>query len=166
MYQIVFAALGGSVLRVLFGVYKVYAKGVLGSIDVKRILIEFVSALVFGVPVAFVLLDIGVLKVNGVLGVAFLAGLFGPDLMNVLARKVGVSNAFSFNVSSSGSSNFGLLPAQRKALDLASSGGITNDDYQKIAKVSDATASRQLNVLVKKGLVRKTGTGKGTRYVT
>ena len=165
MFQVVLAALGGSVLRVLFGLYKVYAKGMLYSIDVKRIIIEFVSALLFGVPVAFVLLDIGVLKVNGVLGVAFLAGLFGPELMNVLARKVGVSNGFSFNVSSSGASGFGLLPAQRKALDLAASGGITNDEYQKIAKVSDATASRQLNDLVKKGLVRSVGRGKGTRYV-
>lgn len=41
---------------------------------------------------------------------------------------------------------------------------IKNDDVQKLLRVSDATATNYLRELVKKGKLRKTGVGKGTKY--
>ena len=43
---------------------------------------------------------------------------------------------------------------------------ITNTDYQKLNDVSKATASRELSVLVKKGIIERQGkTGRGTIYL-
>lgn len=43
-------------------------------------------------------------------------------------------------------------------------GGLSSGNYQKITDVSPATAGRDLTELVDLGALRKTGTGKGTRY--
>jgi Fic family protein len=43
-------------------------------------------------------------------------------------------------------------------------GGLSADNYQKIAKTSSATASRDLRELVEKGAFTKTGEHKSTRY--
>ncbi|OGM97505.1 MAG: hypothetical protein A2735_02110 [Candidatus Yanofskybacteria bacterium RIFCSPHIGHO2_01_FULL_41_21] len=41
---------------------------------------------------------------------------------------------------------------------------ITNDDVQKLLRVSDATATRYLSELVRQGKLRRAGTTSGTRY--
>lgn len=53
----------------------------------------------------------------------------------------------------------------KKVYDLAkTSGKVSNDDIQKHLRVSDATASRYARELVKRGLLRKSGNRKSTRY--
>ncbi|MDP3740855.1 MAG: MarR family transcriptional regulator [bacterium] len=53
----------------------------------------------------------------------------------------------------------------RRVYDLAKQKGkITNDDIQKHLRVSDATATRYARELVKRGLLRKSGTKKSTYY--
>ena len=53
----------------------------------------------------------------------------------------------------------------QKALEyMDKNGKITNDDYQKLNRVSDATASRDLRKLVNMGVVQKIGSGKKTYY--
>jgi ATP-dependent DNA helicase RecG len=43
---------------------------------------------------------------------------------------------------------------------------ITNSEYQKLNGVSKPTASRELSVLIKKGIIERLGrTGRGTIYV-
>ncbi len=42
---------------------------------------------------------------------------------------------------------------------------ITNDDIEKLLHVSDATASRYGTILVKRGLLRREGKGRGAFYV-
>jgi ATP-dependent DNA helicase RecG len=45
-------------------------------------------------------------------------------------------------------------------------GRISNSEYQKLSKVSRATATRDLDELFTKGILKKVGTtGKGTHYV-
>ena len=66
----------------------------------------------------------------------------------------------------------GLLPEQVKVLNRLLDGGergfahgISASQYQKVAKVSKATATRHLAGLVEKGcLVRLPGGGRSTRY--
>jgi len=42
---------------------------------------------------------------------------------------------------------------------------ITNDDWQKVTKVSDATAARDLKHLAEFGVLKQKGRGRGTHYV-
>ena len=59
-----------------------------------------------------------------------------------------------------------LNERQRKALDYASKHGqITNRDYQKLCDISRRQALKDLNELVKKGLLIKDGEGRAVRYV-
>jgi len=59
-----------------------------------------------------------------------------------------------------------LNDRQRKALDYASKHGqITNRDYQKLCDISRRQALKDLNELVKKGLLIKDGEGRAVRYV-
>jgi predicted HTH transcriptional regulator len=44
-------------------------------------------------------------------------------------------------------------------------GRITNDDIEKLLYVSDATASRYGTILVRRGLLKREGKGRGVRYV-
>ena len=59
-----------------------------------------------------------------------------------------------------------LNERQRKALDYTSKHGqITNRDYQKLCDISRRQALKDLNELVKKGLLIKDGEGRAVRYV-
>lgn len=53
----------------------------------------------------------------------------------------------------------------RLVYELAKTAGkITNDDIQKHLRVSDATASRYVREMVKRGLMKASGRGKFTSY--
>lgn len=41
---------------------------------------------------------------------------------------------------------------------------ITNDAWQRITKVSDSTATRDINYLIELGILKKKGRGRGVRY--
>jgi ATP-dependent DNA helicase RecG len=60
----------------------------------------------------------------------------------------------------------GLNERQLQAVDhIKKRGQITNNEYKEMAKVSKATATRDLMELSKKGIIEKTGvTGRGTIY--
>lgn len=59
----------------------------------------------------------------------------------------------------------GLNERQVKAIDyLKTKASITNKEYQSLFDVTDRTALRDLNDLLTKGLITKTGEKKGTRY--
>ena len=62
--------------------------------------------------------------------------------------------------------SLGLSERQHKAIDFVrAKGRIANADYQRLAGVTKATASRDLEALTKAGVLRKVGrTGKGTYY--
>ena len=42
---------------------------------------------------------------------------------------------------------------------------ITNDDIEKLLHVSDATATRYLELLIKRGILKKEGGGRGVHYI-
>ena len=161
---LVYAILGAGV-RALFGIYKAYQQHEFVQLDYQRLAIEVVSAVFFGLFTVSLLLDLGFLSQKiGPKTVSLIAGLFGADLMNVLAKRVGVSKGFSFAVQRLPAYK-GLNVRQRRALEYALSGGISNDEYQRLNRVTNAVAQRDLTSLAKKGFLRKTGSGRGTRYV-
>ena len=44
-------------------------------------------------------------------------------------------------------------------------GNLTSSKWAKICKVSQDTASREINALVAKGIIRREGQGRSTHYV-
>lgn len=93
------------------------------------------------------------------------AGLPEPEFVSVrnlefktiIARDVHTQTALS---------SMGLNERQMKAMKfIKHKGHITNNDYQALAKVSKATATRDLIDLLKKGIIQRFGvTGRGTKY--
>jgi predicted HTH transcriptional regulator len=62
--------------------------------------------------------------------------------------------------------SFGVSERQRRALlAFKSEAAVTNAQYQKAANVPRKTATRDLAELVDKGLLQKTGAGRGSRYI-
>ena len=165
MFDLIFYAILGAGVRALFGIYKAYQENEFVQLDYQRLTIEVVSAVFFGLFTVSLLSDMGFLSEKvGPKTVALIAGLFGADLMNVLAKRVGVSKGFSFAVQRLPAYK-GLNVRQRRALQYALSGGISNDEYQRLNKVRDAIAQRDLSGLAKRGFLKKAGSGRGTRYV-
>lgn len=61
-----------------------------------------------------------------------------------------------------------LTASQRKMLNMlfdGFNGNLTSSKWAKICKVSQDTASREINALVAKGILRKEGRGRSTHYV-
>ncbi|MBI4450686.1 DeoR family transcriptional regulator [Candidatus Woesearchaeota archaeon] len=156
------ALAAGAVLRVLFGIYKAFADKQAIRLDWFRILIELIAALVFGGASIIVMYSLGWIKPVATTIVALVGGFGGPDLVNTLAKHLG-TKFIAPKVTKELPST--LSPRLQKAIDyVASTGSITNDQYQKLTGVSHRTAVRDLEELVKKDLLVREGTKRGARY--
>ncbi len=154
--------LGGAAVRALFGIYCAWKNQGWIRIDYRRLAIEFVAAAFFGYISSWLLS--GFFKGFGVTAWAFVGGLGGADLLNILAKHIGITKGFQIAVEKVPAYD-GLNFRQQKALQYAMGNGIANSQYREMNKVSDPTAQRELSALVRKGFLKQTGKGKGTRYV-
>ncbi|MDO8660745.1 MAG: hypothetical protein Q7K43_02555 [Candidatus Woesearchaeota archaeon] len=162
MFELLVFLLGGAVLRAVLGIKTTYDKSGFQwrMIDWQRVGVEILFNMVYGSVGVLALVNLNYIKGWSSWILAFVAGWFGPALLNVLAKRLGVKMADvqltkSLRISS----------RQQQALDVASKrGSITNDEYQKITAVSDNTATRDLLFLVKKGFLKQKGKGRGVRY--
>ena len=70
------------------------------------------------------------------------------------------------NISKEHLEKLGLSERKLKVIEfLKEKGSITNKEYQSLGGITDRTALRDLDDLVSKGLIRKQGKKKGTRYL-
>ncbi len=104
------------------------------------------------------------------LGFALLLGYGGDDAFNALYRKK-VGKGFGESIlGQPGTGLFSSIPQdlndrQRSGYDfILKYGKITNDQYQKLNKCSDATATNDLNKMTKRQVIKRFGKGKGTYY--
>lgn len=166
LYQILFFGFAGGALRVLIGYSKAY--GILGyaKFNIRRAVLTLVVALISSVAAPLL---IGADSI----GVAFIAGFAGTDLLEALAKglmklKTGFSTGFAKNRYSEFGEGFSDTKTPKKfqkALEyIDKNGKITNNEYEKLNRVSDATSSRDLKKLVNMGLIKKIGSGKNTYY--
>lgn len=159
-------SLPGTAVRILFGIYKVFMDQGYLKIDWTRLVVEVCASPVFGTFTVFILLSQRVYDVTAWFGwqaPAIAGGFFGADLISRLEAlfkaKLTISSILPLRA-------IGINPRQEKAIQQARAARmITNDDYQRLNGVSDATASRELAVIVKKGLLKKEGAGRGVRYI-
>jgi len=164
-YLIVGVAFAGAVFRLVFGLWKAYNDGIPIAFVWTRIVIEIVASCGFGL---FGLLIMQVFSKwslpDGVtLAVVAVAGFAGADLLNLATKKLGVKEITTVFQKAPVA---GLGANQQRALEFVQvAKGISNDEYQRLNKVSDSTSTRELNALVTKGFLRKVGAGRATKYV-
>ena len=163
--MMLFGLIGGSV-RIMIGYSKIY--GMLGynvPFRWKKALFTIIVSLVAG-TIAPVLIN------SNNLSIAFIAGFAGTDLLEALAKglmkaKTGFATGFTKSRYSEfgASDESGFTKNQQKALQyIDKNDRITNNDYQRINRVSRTTAYRDLNKLRRIGTLKKFGSGRKTYY--
>lgn len=167
-WQTMLIGLIGGILRVIIGYSK--SHGMFSyplPFRTRRAFLTIAVALLSGAiaPV--------VMKVEDISAI-FVAGFAGADLLEAAAKGLmKAKTGFSTGFTRSKYSEFGYQSAQESGLSkhhenalrhLERFGKITNHDYQKINRVSDSTATRDLKTLVRKGIAKKIGRGRYAYY--
>ena len=155
----------GASVRAVWGVYKVYTTYLFIRIKWVRVLTEIIAGIFFGLFGAFTLSSLVPIQ----FGIE-LAGLFsavlGANVINILAKKFGVTKHFEVVVSDQQLGVGELNNRQLNAIEFAKrEGKITNGVYQKINNVGRSTAKWELKKLVEKHAMKQVKSGKGTAYI-
>jgi hypothetical protein len=152
----------GAFVRAVYGIYTAYSSYQKFVLSWKRILIEFVASVVFGLFGAIILDQMGFWKVGANI-IAILAGLFGANVIGILTKKFGLGK---LNVNIVEKVEYPDLNInQQKAMEyLKANGKITSRIYQQINQTSRGKTKWELNQMVLKGYVRMVGKGKGSYY--
>ncbi|MEK6961349.1 MAG: hypothetical protein AABX47_09340 [Nanoarchaeota archaeon] len=163
--RLVFFTVFGAVTRVSLAVYLKYKKDGFFKPAWKRIFIEIIFAAFFGSIGAWLMAELGtvpsVVKVTYTV-LLFIGGLIGPNMILKGIEAFGAEKLFE-DVAVSAPS--GLTERQRKGLTYARENNqVTNKEYRKVNSVSDTTAESDLQDLTEKGLLKRFGSTKGTRY--
>ena len=160
-----YAALG-SMIRLIWGIYKAYDTYVTLEIAKRRIVFEFVIGVSFGILGGAILDALGIIKIGTNLG-ALLSGILGANVVDLIAKKFGWSKKMEVVVSDQQLKFPDLNSRQINALSyVKSSGKITNKEYQKLNRVTRNIATYELQALVSKKRLKKVGKGKGAYYIS
>jgi hypothetical protein len=161
----------GALIRALFGLYKAYNSTLnirMFSFNWRRVILEVCVSIILGTFGVVIISEAGGMGLSlGTRALALIGGLFGPDIMTFITKKVGITKAFDIRFTDEQVLLADLNPRQINAMRyLRDNGRITNSIYQKINQTSAVTAKRDLTQLALKGKIRKAGRGKSTYYVS
>ncbi len=155
----------GAIVRLLFGLFKRYDQGLPLAPQWKRIGVQIVVSVFFGLFAVYVLARFSgssVLFQTVTLTLGIFAGYYGPDLLDWMTRKFTKKDLSGLW----GLAGAGLSERQQQILEqVRELGIITNHDVRKLCSVSDPTATRELETLVKKKLLTKQGKNRGAKYM-
>lgn len=156
----------GSMARALFGIYKAYNTYPDFVLEKRRVGIEVLASIFFGIFAVLILREIGLFQF-GLNIAALVAGFLGADLVNLITKRLGLSKSMQVVVSRQQMGNVDLNDRQVRALDyVKSKGRITNGIYQKINQISRDAAKRELRHLIKSGRLSKSGKTKSSFYTS
>ncbi len=152
----------GAFIHTFLGIYRAYSNYLQIKFNKARIGVEFLGAILFGF---FGALALSSLMPAGI-GIE-LAGLFsaiiGGNVINIITKRLGVGK-FEIIVSDQ-QLDPTLTPREANALTVVkTSGKITRKLHEQINSVTEKTALRDLEGLVKKNILSKHGHGKSTYY--
>jgi len=161
----VYAACGSS-MRVLWGVYNAEETFLNLQLSRKRLFFEFLVSMVFGMFGGQLMTDIGMVKI-GINLAALVSSLLGANVVNVITKKFGYSKEMKVIVSDQQLQFTEFNPRQMNALEYVKiNGKITNQIYQKINQTTCDVAKHELNALVSKKKLKRTGSSRATCYVS
>jgi hypothetical protein len=156
----------GSVIRVVWGMYKVFTSFLNIHLSWRRIVAEFVVSMLFGMFGGIFLSQLNIYDVGVNLG-CLVSSLLGANVVDVIAKKFGFSKKMEVIVSDQqlGFSEFNQR--QINAMEyVRNQGKITNKIYQKINQTNPDVAKYELKTLVGKGKLKKIGKSKGAYYIS
>jgi hypothetical protein len=153
----------GALIRSCYGIWKAFNYDHC-IINRKKILVEFVFSVAFGIFGAIICTEIGYLKFASNIA-AIITGLLGANSIDFIVKKVGFGRKLDVNFIEK-TEYPELNQSQRKALDyLKQEGKINLRTYQEINNVGKSTAKWELKKLVDLGYLKKCGKGKATYYI-
>lgn len=159
-------AMLGSCVRVTWGIYKAYTTLLGVRIAWKRIFVELLAGIVFGIFGGVLLSTIGVFSIGMSLG-TLVASLLGANVIELIAKKFGWSKKMDVVVSEQQLGFAELNSRQISAVQyVKAQGSITNRTYQKINQTTKDVAKYELAALVRKRKLKKIGKGKGVHYIS
>lgn len=159
----------GALMRALFGLYKAYNNTVdirRFSFNWRRVVLEICVSILIGTFGVVIITEGGGMGLTfNLKTLALLGGLFGPDILTFITKKIGISKAFDIKFTDEQVLLADLNPRQINALRyVRDKGKITSSTYQKINQTSMITAKRDLSQLARKKKVKRVGRGKSTYY--
>jgi len=159
-------AMIGAAVRVGWGMYKAYTAYVGIEVAYKRIIVEFLAGMMFGIFGGVLLSTVGIFTIGMNLG-TMVSSILGAHVIELIARKFGWSKKMEVIVSDQQLEFADLNPRQVNALQyVKSKGRITNKVYQKLNRTTKDVAKYELMALVRKKNLKKVGKTKDVYYVS
>lgn len=155
----------GSLMRVLWGIYKAEEGFLYIRLSGRRIVFEFLISFLFGMFGGALMTDLGLTKI-GIDLAAIVSSVLGANVIDVVAKKFGYSKSMEVVVSDQQ-----LLPNEFNVREMNAlkyvkmRGGITNQIYQKLNRTTRDIATYELKALVRRKRLKQIGSNRGTVYV-
>jgi len=156
----------GSVLRIVWGMYKLFDSYLDIRLSWRRITMEFLVDMLFGTFGGMFLSQLGIFTLGVSLG-SLVSSLLGANVVDLIAKKFGFSKKMEVILSDQQLEFPELNSREINAIEyVRSQGKITNIVYQRINRTTCDIAKHELNSLVVKGKLKKIGKTKGACYIS
>ena len=156
----------GSVLRIVWGMYKMFNSYLSIQISWRRLVMEFSVDILFGMFGGMFLSQLGIISIGISLG-SLVSSLLGANVVDLIAKKFGLTGKMNIVLSDQQLEFPELNQRQINAMGyIRSQGKITNREYQKINRTTRDVARHELSSLVNKGKLKEIGKSKGIYYVS
>jgi len=154
----------GSILRIVWGMYKTFSSFLDIQLSWRRIVMEFVVDMLFGTFGGVFLSQLGIFKLGVSMG-SLVSSLLGANVVNLVAKKFGVTGKMNIVLSDQQLKFPSFNMKEINAIDFVRrEGRITNDIYERINQTTHDIARHELNSLVNKGIFKMIGKKKGAYY--
>lgn len=155
----------GSVLRIVWGMYKLFDSYLDVQLSWRRLVMEFSVDMLFGTFGGMFLSQLGIFTLGVSLG-SLVSSLLGANVVDLIAKKFGLSGKMNIILSDQQLKFPEFNMKEINAITYVKSHGrITSGVYQKINSTTHNVAKYELSALVQKGMLKKIGTKKGTYYL-
>jgi hypothetical protein len=155
----------GSIMRIVWGMYKTFSSFLDIHLSWKRLAMEFIVDMLFGAFGGIFLTQLGVFKLGVSMG-CLVSSLLGANVVDIVVKKFGLSGKMSIVLSDQQLKFPTFNMREINAMEFTrKEGKITNGIYEKINCTTHDIAKYELNALVQKGALKKFGNGKATCYI-
>jgi hypothetical protein len=156
----------GSVLRIVWGMYKMYSSYLSIQLSWRRIVMEFSVDILFGMFGGLFLSQLGIFTLGVSLG-SLVSSLLGANVVDLIAKKFGLTGKMNIVLSDQQLKFTEFNMKEINAITYAKSHGRINSGvYQKINSTTHDVARHELDTLVSKGMLKRVGKKKGAYYVS
>jgi len=156
----------GSVIRIVWGMYKLFDSYLTIHLSWRRLVAEFMISMLFGMFGGVFLSQLKIYDMGVNLG-CLVSSLLGANVVDLIAKKFGFSRKMEVVLSDEQLGFTEFNQRQINAMEyVRAQGKITNKIYQTINRTTRDVARYELNALANKGKLKKVGKNRGACYVS